>query len=171
MPVEKSELGDVFVTSNGNRVHIDESKIKAVPDGSRRLNWNPLPSTPVPEDTGAVKQAAAKLPNTTPTANDERLTIDIPEYREQFGHGITPDFIRIVPTGRGNRTRVEQVIPATWLDDDPIVQMCSREYGAALKARAAGLPHDANMIALQQSPEWRDPAFRAAYYNSRRPKR
>ena len=172
MPREESELGPVFITSNGDRVLIDETKIKAVPDGSRRLNWNHLPATPIPEDTGAVKEVPAKLPNTTPTSADERLEIDTPEWAAKYAaKGILPSFVRVVETGSGNRVRMEQVTPESWLSTDPIVKLCSREYRTALQARAAGQPYDAEVIRLQQSPEWQDPSFRAAYYNSRRPKK
>lgn len=169
MPQEKSEHGEVFVTSSGDRVLIDEHKIKAVPDGSRRLSWNHLPATPIPQETRP--QPAPTRCGSYYEGQNECNPIDTPEYRAQFGTGITPNFIKVVETGVGNRTRVEQIIPESWLSNDPIVKLCSREYRTAVQARAAGLPYDPNVIALQTSPEWSDLSFRAAYYNSRRPKR
>ena len=166
MPFEKSEVGEeVFVTSSGDRVQIDQSKIRAVPDGSRRLDWSYFRNQPAIEDTGAQRQPATKFP----TSNDERLEMDTPEYAERFcGKGITPHFVKIVNTGKGNQTACITVRPASWDATDPLEIRDSELYGDALRARHAGLPFDAEVIRIHQSPEFRDPAFRAAYFAAKR---
>ena len=156
MPIENDPThGEIFVTSTGERIQINQTKIKPVSDGSRRLDWNAIRNVPVPDRPVKMRPSWPEEP---------RLEIDTPEYKQKyFGKKEVP-WLKC----DGPRGTLETIRPASWDYTDPDELRGLDDYHLALTLRSQGLPYDQNVITLHQSPEWRDPSFRAAYYERER---
>jgi hypothetical protein len=153
-------------------VVVDEHAIKPVPDGTKRLNETHGVLFPV-ADPGPVKMVPPRKSQGI-TSDDDRNVIDTPEFKARLNAPLLPwlqlpniDSPEHLALGKSGRALAYTTIRHF---DDPLEQADDERYRIAVQARADGLPHDVEIIALYTSPEWRDDRFRAAYYEQKRKK-
>lgn len=173
--VTRVENGKTIVVSPG--YVIDESTIKAVPDGTSRLNETHGVFFPIPEPGPVKMQPPAKSQGDC--SRDEKQPFDTPEFlqKHRFGTGISPEFVKLPDITspeyrqmvKSNRALEYDTFVHTYAD--PMEQTGVDCYRVALQNRAEGLPYDGDIIALHQSSEWRDTSFRARYYEKLREKK
>src|SRR5258708_5770086 len=140
----------------GRVVHgvvVDEVEIKAVPDGTKRLNETHGMLFPL-ADPGPVKMLPPRK-SQGPTNGDERLKIDTPEFMARWNTPTlpwlpemdinSPDYWKVCNSGKTIPYKLPDVA-------DPLERAGYAAYASAVQARAAGLPYDSGIIALHTSP-------------------
>jgi hypothetical protein len=151
---------------------VDEHAIKAVPDGSRRLNETHGILFPI-ADPGPVKMIPPRK-SKGGTNGDQRNVIDSPEFVKSASRPSMPSWVTPLDiNSQEYREMVKsgQAIPYKLPDvTDPLERADDERYRVAGRSRAMGQPYDAEIIALYTSPEWRDENFRSAYYEQKRKK-
>jgi hypothetical protein len=175
---------------------IDETQIKPVPDGTKGLNETHGIMFPVP-DPGPVKMTYPKKAANGGSGNyggdDDAVigTVDDPNCKAQFGKGIGPEWLNLPKMGTAEylaMVRSGKAIEYPTFKhhyDDRMEQADVDAYRDAIRNRALdevqGIRYHEltdegrrivdlrnDLIARHQSPEWRDPAFRAAFYEFQR---